>query len=119
MVSAPKKSGSGRKSPEPVRTGVVGALGGRRETLEAVRLVLAKQLDDAVMCRSCQGEIKEPPAGKAATAKELRAVLAEIAELSTEVVVSGVDDIAARREARLASAVVAGSSVRRVRQRNG
>ena len=93
------------------------ALAGRLETLEAVRRVLARQLDDASICKVCNLEVKESPAVKAALAKELRAVLVEIEGLKVPEVVSSVDEIANARAARIASANVAGSAVRRVRQR--
>jgi hypothetical protein len=101
---------------EPNRT-VAGA-GSRLEALEAIRLVLARQLDESALCRSCQVELGgEAPAAKAALAKELRAVLSEIEALKVPEVPSGLDQLAAAREARLAAAHVAGSAVRRVRQR--
>ena len=93
------------------------ALVGRLEALEAVRMVLARQLDDAAVCKVCNLEVREPPAVKAALAKELRAVLSEIEGLKVPEVVSSVDEIANARAARIAGANVAGSSVRRVRQR--
>jgi hypothetical protein len=95
----------------------VASAGSRLETLEAVRAVLAKQLDDAGICKVCNLEVREPPAAKAALAKELRAVLSEIETLKVPEVTNAVDDLAKAREARIAAAHVAGSSVRRVRQR--
>ena len=80
-------------------------------------MVLAEQLDERWTCRVCNHGRDEAPAAKAALAKELRAVLSEIELLMVPGQVSSVDEIANARAARIAGANVAGSSVRRVRQR--
>lgn len=112
----PKPSAKPPKAPKGVMDSVSD---GRLATLEAIRTTLARQIDEQTLCRSCAAELKEPPAAKAQLSKELRAVLVEIESLiaSEVVVTSAVDEIARRREDRIAAAHVAGSSVRRVRQR--
>ena len=83
---------------------VEGALaGGRRETLEAVRLRLARILDGtAGHRRSCECECGAPwDTGKvAAVARELREVVRELDDLPEESGGSEVDRIAREREAR-------------------
>ena len=91
----------------------------RLATLEQIRDELESLLFGETACRSCSKEFGEPPAAKAQLAKELRAVLVEIDELRPPEVTSAVDDLAAARASRLANAHVSGSSVRRVRQRDG
>lgn len=116
MPTKPRKAAVVVVAADSVRLSV-----GRLATLVAVREVLARQLDAESLCAECRAEFGEPPAAKAALAKELRAVLAEIDVLAPAVkVVSAVDQIAERRaerEARVADAHVHGTAARRVRQR--
>lgn len=115
---AARRRGSTEAAPTPPQVVLVSDATTRLEALHAIQRVLAKQLDEEALCRACQDELgKEAPAAKAALAKELRAVLAEIETLKAPEVPSGLDQLAAAREARLAAAHVDGSSVRRVRQR--
>ncbi len=77
--------------------------GGRRETLEAIRLRLARILDGSVgHRRGGECECREPgDTGKvAALARELREVVRELDDLPEESGGSEVDRIASEREAR-------------------
>jgi hypothetical protein len=79
--------------------------GDRRLTLEAMRDKLARDMDDA------------PPAVVAQIAGRLAAILAELDALPKSEVVSPFDELARRREDRLATAEDQPASRRQVRER--
>lgn len=83
----------------------VASTGDRVATLEAMRDKLAADMDAA------------PPTVTAQLAARLQAVLAELAEIAAPKKVSSLDELDARRAARLAAAGVAEAPRRQARQR--
>jgi hypothetical protein len=85
----------------------IAGLTDHREALEAIRDRLAQFLDgDIGHKRSCECECGVPPDARTipATARELREVLADLADMPVTVGVSELDQLAAARKARQAEA---------------